>query len=78
MLAAIASVPYQLNDSHTFFIPPGRSAKVDYGFEAEPFGKDILVYKLKKDGPAINAGPQLGDKIVGMGALQRKGRTSLR
>jgi carboxyl-terminal processing protease len=66
MLAAIASVPYQLYDSHTYFIPPGRSAKVDYGFEAEPFAKDILVYKLKKDGPAIKAGLQLGDKIVAM------------
>ena len=72
MLAAIASVPYQLNDSHTYFIPPGRSAKVDYGFEAEPFGKDILVYKLKKDGPAINAGLQLGDKIIGMGGFAAK------
>src|SRR5690348_10991616 len=26
MLGAISSVPYQLNDSHTVFIPPGRSA----------------------------------------------------
>src|ERR1035441_7840036 len=56
MLAAVASVPYQLNDSHTYFIPPGRWVSIDYGFEAEPFGKDILVYKMKKDGPAINAG----------------------
>jgi hypothetical protein len=53
MVAAIASVPYQLSDSHTVFIPPGRSAKADYGFEAEPFATDILVYKLRKDGPAI-------------------------
>lgn len=69
MLVAIASVPYQLNDSHTYFLPPGRSARVDYGFQAEPFGKDILVYKLKKDGPAINAALQLGDKIIGMGGF---------
>lgn len=72
MLAAIASVPYQLNDSHTYFIPPGRSAKVDYGFEAEPFGKDIFVYKMKKGSPAINAGLQLGDKIVAMGGFAAK------
>lgn len=72
MLAAISSVPYQLNDSHTYFIPPGRSARVDYGFEAEPVGKDILVYKLKKDGPAINAGLQLGDKIIGFAGFVAK------
>jgi len=72
MLASIASVPYQLYDSHTYFIPPGRSAKVDYGFEAEPFAKDILVYKLRKDGPALNAGLQLGDKIVAMNGFAVK------
>jgi C-terminal processing protease CtpA/Prc len=72
MLAAIASVPYQLNDSHTYFIPPGRSARVDYGFEAEPFAKDILVYKLKKDGPAVKAGLQLGDRIVGLNGFAVK------
>ena len=42
MIAAISSVPYQLNDSHTYFIPPGRSARVDYGFEAEPLAKMSL------------------------------------
>jgi len=72
MLAAIASVPYQLYDSHTYFIPPGRSAKVDYGFEAEPFAKDVLVYKLKKNGPAIKAGLQLGDKIVAIDGFAAK------
>jgi carboxyl-terminal processing protease len=72
MLAAIASVPYQLNDSHTVFIPPGRSAKVDYGFDAEPFATDILVYKLKKDGPAVKAGLQLGDKIIAMDGFAAK------
>src|SRR5271154_5233765 len=72
MLAAIASVPYQLNDSHTVFIPPGRSAKVEYGFKAEPFAKDILVYELKKEGPAVKAGLQLGDKIVSMDGFATK------
>jgi C-terminal peptidase prc len=72
MLAAIASVPYQLNDSHTVFIPPSRSAKVDYGFEAEPFAMDILVYKLKKDGPAVKAGLQLGDKIIALDGFAAK------
>lgn len=72
MLAAIASVPHQLNDSHTVFIPPGRSAKVDYGFETQPFAMDILVYKLKKDGPAAKAGLQLGDKVIAMDGFAAK------
>jgi carboxyl-terminal processing protease len=72
MIAAIASVPFQLNDSHTYFIPPGRSARISYGFEAEPFATDILVYKLKKDGPAVKAGLQLGDRIVGVNGFAAK------
>ncbi len=72
MLGAIASVPYQLNDSHTYFIPPGRSARVDYGFEAKPFGKDILVYKVNKDGLAIKADLRLGDRLVAMGGFAAK------
>ena len=72
MVAAIASVPYQLSDSHTCFIPPGRSARVDYGFEAEPFGNDVLVYKIRKDGPAYKADLQLGDKIVAMEGFATK------
>lgn len=72
MLAAIASVPYQLSDSHTVFIPPGRSAILDYGFEAEPFANDILVYKLKHDGPAVKAGLQLGDKIIALDGFAAK------
>jgi len=72
MIAAISSVPYQLSDSHTVFIPPGRSARVDYGFEAQPFGPDVLVYKLRKGGPGAKAGLQLGDKIVGMGGFAVK------
>lgn len=72
MIAAISSVPYQLYDSHTYFIPPGRSARVDYGFEAEPFANDILVYKIRKGGPALPAGLKLGDKIVSMDGFATK------
>lgn len=72
MIAAIASVPFQLRDSHTYFIPPGRSVSVDYGFEAEPMANDILVYKVKKDGPAAKAGLQLGDRIVGLDGFAAK------
>jgi len=64
MIAATSALLDQLRDSHTFFIPPGRTQTADYGFDAKPFGNDILVYKLEKDGPAQKAGLELGDRIV--------------
>jgi|SRR4051794_37528701 hypothetical protein len=72
MIAAISSVPFQLNDSHTYFIPPGRSVRVDYGFEAGPFASDILVYKVKKGSPADEARLQPGDKIIGVDGFAAK------
>ncbi len=64
MNAAIFALTYQLNDSHTVFVPPGRTSRAVYGFEAKPFGDKIMVYELKKGGPAEKAGLQLGDSIV--------------
>lgn len=75
MLAAIASMPYQIHDANTYFVPPRRSAKVDYGFDAEPFRGEILVYNLKEEGPAAKGGLQLGDKIVAMEGFAVKRET---
>jgi C-terminal processing protease CtpA/Prc len=66
MIAAISALLYQLNDSHTVFIPPGRTQRATYGFEARPFGNDILISELDKDGPAAKAGLRLGDKVIGV------------
>ena len=64
MISAISGLLYQLNDSHTIFIPPGRTEHAVYGFKAKPFGEGIYVYEVKKDGAAAKAGLQLGDKVV--------------
>ncbi|MFI5113674.1 MAG: S41 family peptidase [Terriglobales bacterium] len=69
MQGAISALLYQLHDSHTVFIPQKRNFKAVYGFKAQPFGKDIFVYQLDKDGPAAKAGLQLGDQIVGVNNL---------
>lgn len=66
MLTAISSVPFNLQDSHTIFIPPGLVSQPLFGFEAKAFGNAIRVYELKKDGAAAAAGLQLGDQIVGV------------
>jgi carboxyl-terminal processing protease len=69
MFGAISGLLYQLHDSHTAFIPPQRSVRAEYGFEAKPFGDQILVYQLAKDGPAAKAGLKLGDQIAAVNNL---------
>lgn len=69
MIGAISALLYQLHDSHTVFIPPGRTVHALYGFKAKPFANDILVYELEKDGAASKAGLQLGDEIVAVDNL---------
>lgn len=66
MVTAIFALVNTLEDSHTVFIPPGRTLKVSYGFKAKPFGEDVIVYEVQKDGPATSAGLEVGDRIVGI------------
>ena len=66
MEAAIYELTEQIDDSHTFFIPPLGTSEAKYGFEAKPFGDDVRVYEITPKGAAEQAGLQLGDHIVSM------------
>jgi C-terminal processing protease CtpA/Prc len=73
MQTAIFALVDKLHDSHTKFLPPGHVTRMDFGFKAKPFGEDILVYEVDKDGSARAAGLELGDRIVsvnGFGAVR--------
>jgi carboxyl-terminal processing protease len=64
MVAAITGLLARLNDSHTVFIPPGRTEHPLFGFDAKPFGDEVLVYDIMPKGPADLAGLQAGDRIL--------------
>ena len=64
MFTAIFALVDKLQDSHTKFLPPQRTAKIRFGFEAKPFGEEIRIHELKKGGAAAAAGLQLGDRIL--------------
>lgn len=73
MQTAIFALVDKLHDSHTKFLPPGHVSRMDFGFKAKPFGEEVLVYEVDKDGPAKAAGLELGDRIVsvnGFGAIR--------
>src|SRR5690242_12573646 len=42
----IAQFMLDFDDSHLFFIPPGKANKTDYGFEMRMFGDKCFVVKL--------------------------------
>jgi len=63
MFTAIYTMVNQLDDSHTVFIPPMRSARVLFGFEAKPFKDEIRVYEVRKGSAAEKAGLKVGDRI---------------
>jgi carboxyl-terminal processing protease len=75
MIAAIYVLVDKLKDSHTQFLPPGRVNQQLFGFDAKPFGNQILIYRLKKGSAAEKAGLQLGDRIVSVNGF-RTGRGS--
>ena len=75
MMSSIYALVDKLHDSHTFFIPPMHSADIHYGFDAKPFGERILVCKVKKNGPALQAGLKLGDQIVAVNNFRAARKT---
>ena len=43
LFGVIAKVLMDLGDSHTFFIPPGRAGKTEYGWQAQMIGDKCYV-----------------------------------
>lgn len=64
MITAIFALLYQLNDSHTVFIPPARRAKIRFGFNAKAYGDCVMVYEVLERSAAARAGLLPGDRII--------------
>lgn len=62
-LTAVAALVEPLNDSHTFFVPPARPVKVEYGFAMQAIGQQFFVTALR---PKTDAANKLkpGDEIL--------------
>jgi carboxyl-terminal processing protease len=61
MVAAFLS---GLKDSHTFFVPPGRPYKWDYGFRIELVGNTGYISRVRPGTDAVGK-VQPGDEVVG-------------
>jgi C-terminal processing protease CtpA/Prc len=61
--AAIANVLDALNDSHTFFVPPARNVRREYGYEEQMIGDRCFVTAVRPGGPA-NEKLTPGDEVI--------------
>ncbi|HEV2826371.1 MAG TPA: S41 family peptidase [Pyrinomonadaceae bacterium] len=59
----IAQALLDLEDSHTFFVPPGRSARTEYGWEMQMIGDKCLVTAVKPGSDAEAKGLREGDEV---------------
>jgi C-terminal processing protease CtpA/Prc len=66
----IAAVILEFKDSHTTFIPPGRSTRVEYGFTMQMVGNKCYVTDVKKDSDAEKKGLKAGDVLLGIGPYE--------
>jgi C-terminal processing protease CtpA/Prc len=57
-----------LNDSHTFFTPPRRTHRVDYGYRVQMYGDDCFVTRVR---PGTDAESKVhpGDQVLGYNKL---------
>src|SRR5215467_7587954 len=63
-LSEVAAALDVLNDSHTFFLPPPRPYRHDYGWEIGMVGDKCLVLAVRPQTDAANKGLHPGDEIL--------------
>jgi C-terminal processing protease CtpA/Prc len=70
MMAIIAQVLLDFDDSHLFFIPPGHSNQMDYGWEMQAIGDRVLVSAVEPKSDAAAKGLKEGDEVVSVGGFE--------
>ncbi len=59
----IGQVLVELEDSHTFFVPPGRSNKTEYGWQMQVIGDKCYVVAVRPGSDAETKGLKVGDEV---------------
>ena len=62
----IAQILADLEDSHTYFVPPQRRAKTDYGWKMKMVGDKCFVYEVTPKSDAEAKGLKVGDEVLGV------------
>jgi C-terminal processing protease CtpA/Prc len=70
VFAIIAQAVLDLNDSHTFFIPPERAVSVEYGWQMQMIGDKCYVTAIKPRSDAEAKGLKVGDQVISVDGYQ--------
>ena len=70
VLGIIAQVMVELNDSHTFFIPPSRPVDVEYGWKMQMIGDKCLVTVVDPGSDAEAQGLKPGDEVLSLNGFK--------
>ena len=63
-IGTIADVLMRLDDSHTFFLPPDRKARVKYGWQCAMVGDVPYVVAVEARSDAEKQGLKVGDRVL--------------
>jgi C-terminal processing protease CtpA/Prc len=64
ILEIIANVVDQIDDSHTFFLPPSRSVRIEHGWHMQMIGDNCYVTAVQPGSNAEAKGLAPGDRIL--------------
>ena len=64
VIAAIADLPFALQDSHTMFLPPDQTVSVDYGWYPYMVGDSCYVSSVTPGSDAQKRGVARGDRLI--------------
>lgn len=70
LLGVVGQVLLDLDDSHTFFLPPGRTYRTDYGWQMKAIGDRCFVVSVKPKSDAETKGLKEGDEIVSIDGIK--------
>lgn len=66
MFGLIAQVLIELEDSHTFFLPPGRAYRTDYGWVMQMIGDKCYIVAVQPGSNAEALGLRAGDEVYSL------------
>ncbi|MFZ1700267.1 MAG: S41 family peptidase [Pyrinomonadaceae bacterium] len=66
----IAAFLQTLKDSHTYFLPPSRSVRVEHGWQMQMIGDKCLVVRVSAGSDAEKQNLKVGDQILGFEGMR--------
>lgn len=69
-MGIVAQALLEFDDSHTFFIPPPRTTRVEYGWEMQIVGVNCYVSAVRPGSDAEQKGVRPGDRVLAVEGRQ--------